>query len=133
MLILGWWSKLPDALPLLACQRRRRRADRLPGEAAQSHLWVFRNWYPLPYVASCYKEMALFIPAVRSTDADQWLADLDFRIWGAHPTVWLERIHTPALTEFLQMVYTLFVPAVLLVAWLLWRSAATQSSNIMLS
>ena len=27
--------------------------------------WIFRNWYPLPYVASCYKEMALFIPAVR--------------------------------------------------------------------
>ena len=45
-----------------------------------------------PYVASCYKEMALFIPAVRRSDADRWLADLDFRIWRAHPTVWLERI-----------------------------------------
>jgi membrane-associated phospholipid phosphatase len=88
--------------------------------------WIFRNWYPLPYVASCYKEMALFIPAVRSTDADQWLANLDFRIWGAHPCVWLERVHSPAGTEFLQVVYTLFVPAVLYIAWVLWRKGRTR-------
>ena len=88
--------------------------------------WIFRNWYALPYVASCYKEMALFIPAVRNSDADQWLADLDFRIWGAHPSVWLERVHTPVLTEFLQMVYTLFVPAVLYIAWMLWRRGRTR-------
>jgi membrane-associated phospholipid phosphatase len=65
--------------------------------------------------------MALIIPGVRHTSADQWLADLDFRIWSAHPTVWLERIQTPVLTEFLQIVYTLFVPAVLLIPFLIWR------------
>ena len=59
--------------------------------------------------------------------------NLDFRIWGAHPTVWLERVHTPALTEFLQIVYTLFVPAVLLIPFLLWRKRhSSASSNIML-
>ena len=41
--------------------------------------------------------------------------------WGAHPTVWLERIHSPVLTEFLQVVYALFIPAVLLVPLLFWR------------
>jgi membrane-associated phospholipid phosphatase len=65
--------------------------------------------------------MALIIRAVRHTDADQGLADLDFRLWSANPTVWLERVHSPGLTEFLQIVYTLFVPAVLLVAFLLWK------------
>ena len=79
-----------------------------------------------PTSAACYKEMALFIPAVRSSDADQWLADLDFRIWGAHPSVWLERVHTPALTEFLQAIYTLFIPAVLYIAWVLWRKGRTR-------
>ena len=83
--------------------------------------WIFRNWYPLPYVAYYYKEMAILIPAIWHTDADQWLADLDFRIWHANPTVWLERVYNPVLTEFLQIVYTLFVPAVLLVAFLLWK------------
>jgi membrane-associated phospholipid phosphatase len=125
VLILGWWSKLPDALPLLA-------ANLIGGAVIVYQIkrpnptsWLFRNWYPLPYVASCYKEMALFIPAVRSTDADQWLADLDFRIWGVHPSVWLERVHSPVLTEALQVVYTLFVPAVLYVAWVLWRQRRT--------
>lgn len=121
LLILGWWSKLPHALPLLG-------ANVIGGALVVYQVkrpnitsWLFRNWYALPYVASCYKEMALFIPVVRNSDADQWLADLDFRIWGAHPSVWLERVHTPVLTEFLQIVYTLFVPAVLLVAVVLWR------------
>ena len=88
--------------------------------------WLFRNWYPLLYVAFCYKEMATLIPAVWDfaaghPDADPWLASLDYRIWGANPTVWIERFHTPALTEFLQLIYTLFIPAVLLVAFILWR------------
>jgi len=83
--------------------------------------WIFRHWYPLLYVAWCYKEMALLIPALRRTDADQWLANLDYRLWGVNPTVWLERIMTPARTEYLQVVYTLFVPMVLLPAFILWR------------
>jgi membrane-associated phospholipid phosphatase len=83
--------------------------------------WGFRHWYALPYVAACYKVMAVLIPAIRTTDADQWLADLDFRLWGAHPTVWLERISSPVLTEAVQICYSLFIPAVLLIPFLIWR------------
>jgi membrane-associated phospholipid phosphatase len=126
VLILGWWSKLPDALPLLAANVIGGAVIVYQVKRPNPTSWLFRNWYPLPYVASCYKEMALFIPAVRTTDADQWLADLDFRIWGAHPSVWLERVHSPVLTEFLQVVYTLFVPAVLYIAWILWRQRRTK-------
>jgi membrane-associated phospholipid phosphatase len=81
----------------------------------------FRHWYPLPYVAACYKEMALLVPAIRGSSADRWLADVDFAFWGAHPTVWLERIASRPLTEALQILYSLFVPAVLAVACVLWR------------
>jgi membrane-associated phospholipid phosphatase len=65
--------------------------------------------------------MSLLIPAIRTSDADRWLADLDFAIWGANPTVWLERIASPALTELVQLAYTLFIPAVLLIPFLVWR------------
>src|SRR5690242_13028832 len=119
--IVGWWSRIPDAwfyfswhvvaIGLLLFEIKR------PNPTS----WVFRNWYPVFYVATCYREMALFIPAMRRSDADRWLANLDFRIWNAHPTVWLERLQTPVITEFLQIIYTLFVPVVLLVAALLWR------------
>jgi membrane-associated phospholipid phosphatase len=65
--------------------------------------------------------MAILIPAIRHGTADQWLADLDFAVWHANPTVWLERLQTPALTEFLQVIYTLFLPVVFLIPLLLWR------------
>jgi membrane-associated phospholipid phosphatase len=84
--------------------------------------WIFHNWYALPYVGACYKEMAILIPPIRQTDSDRWLADLDFKLWHANPTVWLERIYSPGLTEYLQVVYTLFIPAVLLIAFFLWKS-----------
>ena len=121
-LVAVCWNRLPEAPILLA----------LHVVAAIAIVWAstsdgrvvryLRYWYPLPLVGCCYKEMAILIPAVRGVSADQWLADLDFSIWRANPTVWLERIQTPALTDLLQLAYTLFVPAVLLVPWLLWRS-----------
>jgi len=120
-LILGWWSQLPEAPALLAAHLISAAVLIYEVKRPNPTSWVFRHWYPLPYVAACYKESALLVPAVRGSDLDQWLAGLDSGFWGNHPTVWLERLHHPLLTEFLQWVYTLFVPAVLWVAWLLWR------------
>jgi membrane-associated phospholipid phosphatase len=122
ILILGWWSQIRFAPALFA--------SHLVGAAVLVYqvrkpnrtTWFFRHWYPLFYVAACYKETALFIPAIRHTELDGWLADLDFSIWGANPTVALEGIQSPVLTEYLQWVYTLFVPMVLLPAFLLWRN-----------
>ncbi len=120
-LIVGWWSALPKPGLQLAVHLAATALALFEIKRPNPTTWIFRNWYPLPYVASCYKEMAVLIPAIRHSSADRWLADLDYRIWGAHPTVWLERIQFPALTEFLQIVYTLFIPAVLLVPFLIWR------------
>jgi membrane-associated phospholipid phosphatase len=119
--ILGWWNQLPYAAALLAAHVLGTALIVYQVKRPNPTTWIFRNWYALPFVAACYKEMARFIPVVRHADSDQWLADLDFRIWHANPTVWLERLHSRGLTEFLQVIYTLFVPAVLLVACLLWR------------
>ncbi|HXA49293.1 MAG TPA: phosphatase PAP2 family protein [Candidatus Acidoferrum sp.] len=121
VILLGWWSRIPEAPSLLAANLLGGALIVYSAKRPNPATWFFRNWYPLPFVGSCYKEMAFFIPAVRGTDADLALAHLDYRIWGANPTVWLERLHHPVFTEFLQLAYTLFIPAVLWVAWLLWR------------
>ena len=120
ILIAGGYSKIPQAPWLLAWHAIGIGFIIFAARYKSPATRIFRYWYPLPYVSFSYKEMALLIPAIRRTNADQWLADLDFHIWGVHPTVWLERVQSPALTEFLQIVYTLFVPAVLLVAFVLW-------------
>ncbi|HZE73391.1 MAG TPA: phosphatase PAP2 family protein [Pyrinomonadaceae bacterium] len=83
--------------------------------------WLFRNWYPAIYVAACYKELNYLIPALRSGTADAALARFDLATLRVNPTVWIERLQMPLLTEYLQIVYSLFIPAVLLVAYLLWR------------
>jgi len=82
---------------------------------------VFRHCYPIPYVYACYREMSILIPAIRRLDFDQEMARVDFALWGVHPTVWLERFHQPWLSEFFEIVYGLFVPSVLFVAFLLWQ------------
>jgi membrane-associated phospholipid phosphatase len=121
LLILGWWSRLPEAPLFAAVHVAAVGLMIFEVKRPNPTSWVFHNWYPLPYVGACYKEMAKLIPAVRGSNADQALANLDYRIWHANPCVWLERIQTRGLTEFLQICYTLFLPAVLLLAFEIWR------------
>jgi len=121
--ILLFWSRLPLPLWLLAWHLAAIAIALLAIRSQGRASWIFRHWYPLPYVAWCYREMAVFWPRLRGWEADAELAHLDHRFWGVNPTVWLERISSPILTEYLQIVYALFVPAVLLIAYLLWRRA----------
>jgi len=115
VLIVVWWRSLPQAPWLLAGHALLTGILFFQIHVPNPTSWVFRNWYPTVYVSLCYREMSILVPAIRHTHADRWLADLDFRIWHANPTIWLERIYNPVLTEYLQIVYTLFVPAVILV------------------
>jgi membrane-associated phospholipid phosphatase len=118
--IVAYWSLLPDALMLMAVHLGSAALILMASRSEGRLSWYFRHWYPLPLVGFCYKEMAILIPAVWGRSFDGVLADLDFAIWHANPTVWLERIQTPNFTEFMEIAYGLFVPAVLLVPLLLW-------------
>jgi len=124
LLIGAFWRQIPGAGWLLGLHAA---AAWLLAAAARAEtsegslIWFFRHWYPLLYVSLCYREMGLLIPAVRHGDLDAALARLDFTWWGVHPTVWLERLQTPVLTEIMQIIYTLFLPMILLVAVLWWR------------
>jgi membrane-associated phospholipid phosphatase len=126
LIVVGWWHALPAAPALLAWHIIGAAAIVCEVKFPNPTSWIFRNWYPLPFVASFYKEMAQLIPAVRHSDiaaqfSDRWLTGIDYRVWGANPCVWLERIQFPALVEWEQLLYTAFLPAVILVAILLWR------------
>jgi len=120
-LILIAWRGLPQAPALVVFHVAAAGVLLLEIRFPNRTSWVFRNWYPVLYVAGCYRVMEILVPAVRHRNYDQWLADLDYAFWHANPTVWLERIQSSALTEYLQIVYTLFIPAVLLIALLLWK------------
>jgi len=121
-------NRIPGAIPLLILHAAgialvvlAVRAHPAPGSAAHGLQTLFRHWYPLPYVAVSFRVIAVIIPAARGVQFDAEMARLDLALWGVHPTVWLERIHTPWLTEFLQIAYSLFLLPILLVALILWR------------
>lgn len=134
LLIAFYHQKVPAAGPLLALHAAgivlivllaRSEAARRAGA-----LWFWRHWYPLLYLPPCYREMALLIPAIRQTDFDVLLARLDLAIWGVYPTLWLERLTNPALTELLQVIYTLFFAAILLVGAMLWRRGRLEEFRL---
>lgn len=121
LLVIFFFRRIPQAWGLLAFHIAGALLIWLA--AAKPHgraSWIFHNWYPLAYVGICYREMSVLIRVIRGTDFDRELARLDFAIWGVFPTVWLERLQNPWITEFLQIVYSLFVPAFLLVAFVFW-------------
>lgn len=82
---------------------------------------VVRGWYPVALIPITYKELSYLIPLIHPRDFDAALAGIDHRIFSVHPTVWLERLTWPPLTEVLQLTYSTyyFLPLVLGVA--LWR------------
>ncbi len=81
---------------------------------------LFRYWYPALVIACCYREMSFIILSIRPTHFDEALANLDLHFWGAYPTIWMERLYSPVLTEFLQIIYTLFLPMVFFVPAVTW-------------
>lgn len=121
-LILAFYSRVPGARWWLALHLAELLlvyvVATLPSGAVTL---TFRHWYAWLYIGASYKEMSILIPAIRGMDMDRALAQVDFSFWRVHPTVWMERLQSPWVTEFLQIAYTAFVPAVFLVGALLWK------------
>lgn len=80
-----------------------------------------RSWYPVALIPTTYKELSYLIPLIHPRDFDAELAMIDYRIFGAHPTLWLERVTWPPLTEFLQMSYATYYFWPIALGALLWR------------
>ncbi len=101
---------------------------------------VLRDWLPFPCVLLGYRMIHFLVNCERNggflPDRDGWLIAADRALFGLDPTVWLERIASPLLTEFLQIIYATnyFLPAVLvLVLYLSGRETAFRHSVWVLS
>ncbi len=77
-------------------------------------LWFLRTFYPLAVIFYGYFEMnhmnRMFTGSYWAMDA---LIEIDAWLFGAHPTVWVQRLYTPGLDElmnFFYVSYYAFVP-----------------------
>ena len=75
------------------------------------HAWVrfFRDWYVLPFLIVIYLENRTLIPIINPREFDSLVMAADrFFFLGHDPTILMERIMYPALSEILQISYASF-------------------------
>ena len=79
-----------------------------------------RHWFLLAYVPFCYKQVPFLVSALNLRPADVTLARWDVAMWRVDPVFWLSGMQNRFLVEFLQGIYTMFIPGTLLLGIILW-------------
>jgi membrane-associated phospholipid phosphatase len=87
---------------------------------------VVRHWYALLYVPFCYKEVPYIISGLGLPSVDSLLARWDLAMWKSDPVFWPDALQNPFLTEFLQLIYFLFIPSVIVLGFLYWYQRPSQ-------
>ena len=78
---------------------------------------ILHSFYPVIFIAFIFNSLSRLIPYVNPHDLDPFLIKIDYLILGNHPTLLLEKIASPFLTEFSYCAYTsyYFLPTLLAV------------------
>lgn len=84
------------------------------------------GWYPVALITMTFKELGYLIPRIHPRDFDVALAAIDHRVFGVHPTVWLERFMWPPLTELLQICYPTYYVLPIILGAVIWRSGDAE-------
>jgi membrane-associated phospholipid phosphatase len=80
-----------------------------------------RNWSPVLIIPTNFGELHYLVHTVNPIDLDSLLLELDLLIFSVHPTVWLEKLSVPWLTEYLQWIYSTFYFLPMILAGLLYK------------
>ncbi|MGC2697612.1 MAG: hypothetical protein WA738_17635, partial [Candidatus Angelobacter sp.] len=85
-----------------------------------------RHWYLLIYLPFLYKQIPYLVSTLGLRIADSTLAHWDMMMWKIDPVFWLSSVQHRPLVEFLQVVYTMFIPGVLALTTILWVRKSRQ-------
>lgn len=78
-------------------------------ESRQSRFWrIVRIFYPFLFATMGWKELDNLITMIFPYWANKWVIRTDLFLFGVHPTVWVEGLFTPWLTEFMNLLYSSF-------------------------
>lgn len=69
---------------------------------------IARRYYPIPIIYLMYQQVHSYVPVVHPVLYDDVLIRWDQALFGVNPTQWLQQFAHPALTEYLQITYTVF-------------------------
>jgi membrane-associated phospholipid phosphatase len=79
------------------------------------------NWYIAPMILLTFKQLYFMILPIHGRDYDSVLIGVDRWLFGVDPTVWLNKISSPWLTEIVQISYSSFYFLFIIVGYELYR------------
>jgi membrane-associated phospholipid phosphatase len=92
-------------------------------KAAKTYL----DFYPLIFMFTVFESFFMILPYFNPHDYDRVLSQMDFRMFGVYPTVWIERWIRPWLTDLLYLVYFIYYPFPLFILiWLYKKHKFTE-------
>ena len=95
------------------------------GTGSVSH-WAYHLILPTVSILAIFDSLEHLVHAINPRDIDPLLIRLDYLLFGGHPTVLLEQLMTPILTDLLQLAYAsyYFLPIALGAVLLMKRDEA---------
>jgi len=69
---------------------------------------VLRRWYPLAFIPIVFFSLQAIVHHILPYDIDAQLIEVDYAIFGVHPTVFLSRYLNPYLVDVLELCYASF-------------------------
>ena len=66
---------------------------------------LFRHWYPMALFTFLYEETGYLVHIIFPNWFDAWINQLELRLFGVHPTVWLQKIVSVPLSEYMMLSY----------------------------
>lgn len=78
--------------------------------------------YPVIFLFSIFESFFMLLPYFNSGRYDQIMANIDFSLLGVNPTVWIEQLVHPLLTEILYILYFFYFPMPLIVLGWMYKN-----------
>ncbi|MDA3792206.1 MAG: hypothetical protein PF545_00910, partial [Elusimicrobia bacterium] len=74
-------------------------------DSTNKFLNFLRWWYPILFFTFNYREADRFTGIIAKGWYDSLIFNFEYRLFGVHPTLWVERFISPALTEIMKFNY----------------------------
>jgi membrane-associated phospholipid phosphatase len=81
---------------------------RLNGRVRNPVLDFIRTFYPVLWISFAWSEMDNLVTMIFPYWANAWVVGLDVKLFGVHPTVWVQQWFRPWLTELMNFFYCIY-------------------------
>ncbi len=71
---------------------------------------IFLFSYPVIFLFTMFETFYMILPYFNPHTYDNLLNNIDFKLLGTYPTIWIEQFHNPFFTDILYLLYLFYFP-----------------------